>query len=250
MQRRQQPFWEEEPAFSRPRRPVIILPATSVSGGEWGAYGTPTQAGGGGRWGGYRVKNDIAGYNVYIGQDQMPDFSLPPASFSATLPINIATTPPGSGTRTYYIVVRRQNEYGLESQNQYPKTITIDSTGALVLPPLASPTNLAVMPRPGGNIRLRAGYPGYNTDEYRADLWRLWITTTPPDVTSDPPTLQSPADGPALLTSFGSFTPGDYIVTLALYRNADAFTSPAVAATVTIGDGPETPAPVLSGFQI
>lgn len=245
---KQQPLFDAEGFFPQQRRRVATQPAT-ILGGQWGAFGTPSDVTGGGQWGGYRVRNDIAGYVVYAKEGGPPDFTLPPQFYSASLPIIYALTPPPSGTRTYYVVVRRRNEYGIESQNQYPTPYTIDSFGNLVLPPLVAPSNLVVRVRANGKVRVIARYGGYEVDEYKADQWRVWITTTPPNVLTDPAAASVGASD-TLIVDVGPYTPGDYIATVALYRLADNSTSPPVAATFVIDDGPDKPEPVLGGLQV
>ena len=239
-------YWGDVEVWPWPRRKRLLPPA-SITVSSVGRYGTPTSCEVASQ-GGHRVANDIAGYNVYVGVDALPDLTGDPTQFSATLPFNVNVVAPLSGERTFYVVVRRQNQYGLESQNQYAKTITIDSAGLLVLPPLLAPAGLRLIPLPGGYVRVQSTYPNFTADEYPANEWRVWVGSSAPS-TGGAPSLTATAST-MLSGTLGSYSPGTYHVAVALRRNADAFLSPELRGTFTIPDAPTVPLPVLSGDQI
>lgn len=197
----------------------------------------------------FGVRNDIAGYNVYVGDGGPPDFDAAPTAFTQTLPVSVPLTPPVSGYKTYFVVVRAQNQYGLESQNQYAKRITIDSGGVLVYPPLLGAEGLQLSTLPGWYIKILSTYPGWYVDEYLASHWYIWVGTSPPDVMA-PPTATVTLTGNILTTSVGPFLPDTtYHVAVALYRTAGNSTSPELRGTVTFPPVPVDIDPVRSGYE-
>jgi hypothetical protein len=195
------------------------------------------------------VRNDVAGYNIYVGVDSLPDLSQPP-SFSQTLPVSVATTPPMSGTRTYYVLVRAQNQFGLESQNQWTKSFTIDSSGNLALPPIGTPQTLQAFPQAAGFVRLLATYPGYFLDEYKANTWNIWISVAEPDVLLDIPVATAPVQGSGLAANIGSFASGQtYQIAVTLFRAVDGRQSEPIRGEVTFPPVPDEVDPVASGYQ-
>lgn len=197
-----------------------------------------------------RVRNDIEGYNVYVGVDALPDLSAAPAAFTQTLPFNVVTTPPVSGTKTYNVIVRRQDEFGLESQNQTLYTTTINSSGDLVMPAIVRPQGLQLTPQAGGRIRVLSTYPGYGVDgAFTATHWRVWASLGAIDVDADPPTLVVTMTGKVLATSVGPLPAGDYTVAVALYRTTNGTRSPAISGTVTLPEDPEEIIPVPGGYE-
>lgn len=195
-----------------------------------------------------RVQNDIAGYNVYIGEDALPDLTQPPAAFSLTLPITYTLPLPSSGTPTFYVLVRRQDHYGLESQNQYYSIFTIDSAGHLILPDLTPPQNLSLFEMSGSLIRVLATYPGFGTDVYGATEWRIYSGVTLPDPSVDSP-VATATISKVLAVNFGPNAVGTYFVVVGLYRLSDnkIFT---VSGTVTIHTGPDEVEAVPSGWDV
>lgn len=199
------------------------------------------------RSGGYRVQNNIAGYNVYIGVNALPDLTQVP-TYSATLPISIATTPPGAGTKTYYVLVCAQDNYGLVSVNQYCSTITIDHTGAQVLPPVTTPTNLTLLPQAGGYVRVMAQYPGFAYDPYPATTWKVWIGSSPPNPAVDTPAAIV-AISNVLGVSIGVLSPGTYYAAVGLYRATDTALSTTLTGTVVLPTIPTEPVAVPTGWD-
>lgn len=218
----------------------------------------------------YRIANEPV-WNIYVGEDTWPDLNTPTVTVSA-LPTSIVVTPPVAGTTTFYVVTRYQNEYGLESQNQRPYTLTIDSNGDLVLPAIPTPLNLRALPRPNGAIRILAEYPTVGYDAYPADKWYIWIGTPG----NQPPFFGSGffsgdffsseffgagngagatlaqitnVTGSTIVTQIASYVPGTYEVTIALYRTQDGAFSEQVSTLVTIPPVPAAPGDVHTGLE-
>lgn len=194
------------------------------------------------------ANNAVEGYAVYVGVNGMPSFSTP-SNFSSTLPVSVSVTPPGSGTETLWVVVRKRDKYGLYSQNQNPTLLVINSSGQLVLPAVLVPTALLLNPSAGGQIRVMAKYATFNNDPYPATQWQVWVDTVTPN-TSNPPTLIAPVLAESLVTSLvGPYTPGTYFVSVGLYRSQDSQLGPVLTATVVIPIVPVKPTAVPGGFN-
>lgn len=190
----------------------------------------------------FRVANDIGGYNVYVGTGSLPDLTQPPEAFSATLPISVPLTPPLSGTETFYIIVRRQDHYGLESQNQFATTFLLNTAGTLVLPPIQPPQGLLLNPLTGGKVRLNASNPQYGHTHYPANYWKVWLSVAVPNPSVDTPVAVVQVTGKTLTLLLGPYTAGIYHVAVALYRTNGGDLSAVLSGTVVI---PAAPAPVV-----
>jgi hypothetical protein len=126
--------------------------------------------------------NSLIMWKHYVGEDATaPDFTSAPAATSAVdTPYGLALTPPVSGTKTYRVVTREQNAYGIESQNIFERTYTIDSAGNLLNSPLTSPEEVELTVLPGGYVLITGAYYGPR-DTDPADTWQLFITTNGSD---------------------------------------------------------------------
>lgn len=211
-----------------------------------GVFGPVTASG---QCGTFRVENDIAGYLVWVGEDELPDLTEPYDVFGKNLPISLAVAPPVTGAKTLNVLVRYRDEYGLVSQNSRCMVLVITAAGVLLLSALAAPDGLTVYQKDAGKLRILALYPGYDTDVYKATHWRIWVTQTQPDVDVDTPTITVNVSGKTLATTTGSHAPGDWIVTVVLYRTTDLSRSPAVQRSITVVPAPDEVNPVRSGFQ-
>lgn len=223
----------------RRRKSLIGLPASvSLSkGGKYGVGATVNSSKGGI----YSVSSSTVGYNVYVGIDAIPDLDTP-TQFSATLPITVITTPPGSGTKTYNVIVRAVNAYGLESQNQKSYSFTINSSGTLLYPTIDPPQQLAAMLDKYSAVRILAVYPNYPNDVYPATLWKLWISLAVPDVDVDAVYQTGTVDSKYLRPILtGTLPSGTYNVALCLYRDSDATRSEPARTTVIVPAGLATP---------
>lgn len=135
----------------------------------------------------YRVMGDVSA-NWYIGEDQMPDFTAAPAT---TFPpdASYALTPPVSGTKTYWVVLRWVDSYGHESYNTFPHKFTINAAGTLLGAFTSAPYDIDVRETASGYVRVRAKY-ATGVDPTDADKFRIYVTTTgaDPDPGTDTPT--------------------------------------------------------------
>lgn len=221
-----------------------------LSSGHAGASGIYSSIVGAGHSGNSRVRNDIAGYNTWVGVGTLPNLDATPTSFNQTLPAVIPITPPVSGNQTYYVVTTKQDHYGLNSQNQYPEVFVINSSGVEVLPILPAPVVSNLIQQPEGYIRVLSLYSGYGVDEHPADVWKIWISTTPPNPAVDSPTSTYAVSSKTFLKDIGPYSPGLYYVVVALYRNADGFTSATANGTITVTPDPDEVVAVPGGFDI
>lgn len=186
-----------------------------------------------------------AQYELYAGVDTAPDFASAPAATSATETIDYALTPPGSGTRTYHLVVRYRNDYGLLSGNIFERLIEIDTNGDEVIPVPSAPTNITVVDSVGGELRVNAEYLP-SDDSYPANTWRIYVRADGVDPVAgvDTPTEISmaasviyPTAGRVLNTTIGPYPlDSDVRVLVTAYRSSSAAESTNTTATsITVG---------------
>jgi len=188
------------------------------------------------------IAGATVGYAVYIGINAPPDFTVAPSQFSATLPITVSTTPPGSGTKTYNVVIRYRNAYGLESQNQHAFSFTIDSAGLQMVDPPPMPQQLSVYLDKDNIIRVLASYMQYDFDAVKATRWKLWVSTSAIDTTVDAPYQTDIVTGKTLRPLLtGSLAAGDYNMALCLYRDTDSLQSLPAATAITVPPSISTP---------
>lgn len=201
------------------------------------------------------IENEsVEGYVVYIGTDEMPDFTTV-AGFSATLPIDVSITPPVTGSIDLFVVVRKRNRYGLESQNQQPLIITIDSTGDEQLGDLSTPVDVYVIPSLSVNeyLRVMGSYSGFYSDRNPADTWRVYLKAdTPPTPGVDAPVASGSISGGNFVVDLGPYPDGDktYYVAVTVFRSADSEESGAGTNSLTLDADPATPVPVKSGYEV
>ena len=127
-------------------------------------------------FGAFRVLNSARSFQLYKGEDAVPDFTLPPASSGAALPLSVVVAPPGAGTKTVYLTTRETNTGAPQSLNQYGHPFVIDATGALVTETLHAPNNVTATVIENCSLRIAAQYQsGYDDDP--ATAFHVWITT-------------------------------------------------------------------------
>jgi len=138
----------------------------------------------------YRVADTtLEKYELYVGEDAMPDFdaSDQPVATGASFPISWTPTPPGSGDTTLlYCVTRKRNRFNLLSHNMHPTIIEINSLGDEELGPITDPEILSVSDGDSGEIIVFARYPK-DVDRNEADIWELYVkagSAPDPDVDS------------------------------------------------------------------
>jgi hypothetical protein len=161
----------------------------------------------------------------------------------------VAITPPGVGTKTLYVVTRKQDQYGLESQNQFVKMFKIDTAGELVRLPLSSPQGLQLSEMSGGYVRVICTYPAINDEDDPPSHWRVWAGTTEPDTVLDAPVVTSAMTNMVLVAQVGPFSPGTIHVKVAAYRNLDTTLSAVLYDTIDLSETPDQPLAVRSGYQ-
>jgi len=146
----------------------------------------------------YRVEDsDFERYELWIGEDALPDLSGEPNAVSQTLPFNYSITPPVSGTKTVYAVLRQRDKYGIISANQKTTVFVIDSSGMAVLAPPSAPLEMQLLQ---GSIGYAVVFLKYNEsgDANPADTFRIFATEgSAPD-----PDIDAPAAS-ASMVSFG-----------------------------------------------
>jgi len=132
----------------------------------------------------YRIGNPaLAQYELYVGEDELPDFTAAPAA-SGALPLAAALSP---GHRHFY-ALRQRNIYDLASLNVLCESKLIDGAGEEVLELLSDPSVLAIESSTGGEVSVALRYADM-ADDVAADTWRLYVTSdgTDPDPDNDTP---------------------------------------------------------------
>lgn len=195
----------------------------------------------------YRITG-VPGYNVYVGEDVLPDFDAAPTRFAPALPIELDVVPPVSGTKAINVVVRALNKFGLESQNQVPTTFVIDHNGSRVPPPLDSPTSLGAYLRDDGRLKVVASYPAYPVASYPADRWLIWILQDEPTGTASagypdaqPTATVAASAGLSYITLTPMAAGHTFMVAVALARSVDGALSPPLITQVIVPSPPARP---------
>ena len=195
-----------------------------------------------------RIANDaLEGYVVYVGEDAMPDFTAAPAEFSATRPIDVTVTPPGAGTLDLWVVLRARSKYGLESPNQHPQIITIDTAGDEELGPLTTPTDAAIVTADDDYFIVSATYLGHDSDANPADTWNIYFAaTTPPTPGVDAPVATGSVGTAKMAARIGPYATGGltYHLAVTVERSADSEESAADTDSIVLGADPLTPTAV------
>jgi hypothetical protein len=197
--------------------------------------------------GAYRLADTaVALYELYVGQDDEPDFDAAPAATSATLPFTCAL----AANHEYRLCVRLRNEYGLLSQNRNISTIRVDAGGDEEGVPPTGPDAVLLEAAAGGKVRVQAWYhPGPDGD-LAADTFALWLTSDgsapdPADPETDTETMV--AMGGVAHYDYTSGALGDGTTVKVLVRTRRSGTpdvdseNTAVFEVVTEENGPTTP---------
>lgn len=177
---------------------------------------------------GYRVADDgLAGFEVYVGEGAMPDFTAPPAATGASLPITWPVPSLAAGeTTVLHVVTRKRNKYGLLSHNQHPTLIEINESALEELGPITAPTVQSVLDGVSGVIKVYARYSS-GVDRSEADSWELYVKEgADPDPDSDTAVAVA-TFGPSsagyrwTTTATGLTAGGTYHVLVAVRRTED-----------------------------
>ncbi len=201
----------------------------------------------------HRIANDtVEGYVVYVGRGAMPDFTQPPNAFNPTLPVSFAVTPPVTGTLVLWVVTRKRNKYGIESQNTQPHYINIDTDGNEVLGVVSTPIISGVVSVEDEYFRVFLSYPGYATDTDRADTWRVYVGVGAPPVPGvDTPVATGTITGTGGAVRVGPYPTGgiDYYFAATVYRTEDTTESDAATFELDLPVDPSPPV-ALNGTSI
>jgi len=116
-------------------------------------------------------------YELYVGEDATVDFdaSGQPVQTSSSLPFSWTPTPPGSGSKTLHIVVRKRNAYNLVSLNVYETIKVINALSAEVPGPVSDPYDVAVYDGDLGYVQVMAKYCSTEDGSYPADTWEIYV---------------------------------------------------------------------------
>lgn len=160
-------------------------------------WGGDTYAGGASGF--YRVfDDDLQLYLLYRGVDTDPDLDAAPwETFIDTDP----TEPSGTNvdhetatlavSHTYYFVLRRQDKYGLISQNLDSWSVEIDGAGDKVETPPSAPDETTLVPIADGAVNVGAYYQKSPDGANAADSWLIYLTSNgvDPDPDLDTPVV-------------------------------------------------------------
>jgi hypothetical protein len=217
--------------FIRPRRGLVQSTFTVIRCGECCIH-----------------NESVRGYNVYIGVNQLPDFTAP-TSFSTILPVSLPYAAPGVGTDTYYVVVRKVNSLGLESVNQVSMLVVVNSSGDHVLTPVSDPVNLRLIEQADRLVRVLATYPGYSQDSSPATTWKVWAGLTTPNPAVDLPIYTQTVTGSILAINLAGSAGDTLHVAVGLYRDQDDSLSGVITGTITLSIDPDRVEVVPSGYE-
>jgi len=127
----------------------------------------------------YRVENEYLNrYEAYLGTDAWPDLTddlvlNPPWDFFTTWP---HTLPPLSPGRTYYLIIRKRDKYGLIDFNVEALVIRIGPGGDELPVGPVDPFISQLGGEPVGKVRFRASY-NWMQDSLPADRWHVYLTS-------------------------------------------------------------------------
>lgn len=200
------------------------------------------------------IENEsVEGYVVYVGYDELPDFENDPDGFAASLPVSFSVSTPDPGeTYDLYIVVRKRNKYNVESQNQQPEIVIIDSNGDKQLSTLSAPDSAALHTASNDYLRVLASYSGFTEDADPADSWNVYLGEgSAPTPGVDTP-VWTGSVGQFLAVNIGPYTSGGitYYLAVTVSRSEDGEESVAATDSLTLDDDPATPVPVNSGYEV
>ena len=137
----------------------------------------------GGATGFYRVSDDdLELYLLYQGVDTEPDLDAAPWESFATLPHESAAL---AVSHTYSFVLRRQNKYGLISQNIEAWSVEIDGAGDEVETPPSAPEETTLLPIVDGAVNVGAYYEAPPDGDNAADTWLIYLTSSGVDPDPD-----------------------------------------------------------------
>jgi len=176
----------------------------------------------------YRVADDdFSRFELYVGEDQLPDLTTEPILVSQTLPFSLPITPPVSGTKTIFVVLRERDEHGVISANQQTTIFVIDSSGALEFVPPGPAVQLQLFPDAIGKVLVFLRYNKAADGLNPADTWEVFASEgVDPNPTVDVPvhtsTIIDFGELAYLRTVIESFTPGATLHVIgSVFRSSD-----------------------------
>lgn len=159
--------WHDGP-WARSGRLMPVPPPFTLHSGQAPGY--------------YRVADTtLEGYELYIGEDAEPNLAGSPDATSATLPFSHTITPPVAGQTDFRSVVRYRNRYNLVSQNQYSRSIVVDSGGDQVTAAPSSASDVQLRDGRGLRVIVEAVYMPDADGSDAADTWVIYYTDTGAD---------------------------------------------------------------------
>lgn len=199
---------------------------------------------------GYRVADSSkALYELFVGVDESPDLGGSPTATSATLPFS--WTPP-PGPVTLHVVVRRRNQYDLQSFNVYETLIVVSAEGAEDPGLVSAPFDVKVYEGSPLYARVIAKYVE-SSDRHPADTWEVYAKVgSDPDPDVDPLVYSSDmgwiGKESGLSTEIGPYVSGDVLhVVVGVRRGSGGASAFAGAVTLLIQSYDITDGQVFGG---
>ena len=140
----------------------------------------------------YRAANDaLARYELFTGDGAAPDFTAAATETFSSLPHTTTTT--FAASKTWHIVLRLRNKYGLLSQNIGETLIEIDAGGDQVATRPSDPISVSVAAAASGKANVLAQYSSKPDGSNAADTWLVFSTDdgSNPDPDVDVPATET-----------------------------------------------------------
>ena len=191
----------------------------------------------------HRLAADLPAYIVWIGTGSEADPTAAPDGTGATLTAALADAGTLAYGATYYVLARRQNQWGLISGNLEQVVFELDGSGDAIGARPSDPSDVTLTPAAGGMVTTKATYLP-RRDATPATLWRLYVTTSgvDPDPDTDTPTdvtLKNLGPYAFLNTSIGPYADGTDVRVILRTATADAESiGTTVHQTTAETDGP------------
>lgn len=123
------------------------------------------------------VKKTTTKFALYYQFGSEPDLDAAPWQTFASLPYE---TPTITGTGKHYFVLRKLNDFGLESKNIFATIIELDSSDDLVAQKPKAPDDYRIVELAAGAVNV-AGEYSYLSDPNQSDSFLVYVTTTGSD---------------------------------------------------------------------
>lgn len=176
----------------------------------------------------YRVANAaLERWELLIGQDAAPDPSAAPAATGTSLPLVSGVI---ASSHTYYVVLRRRNQWNLASDSA-PRIIVVNGSGIQVTAPPSSPTFVEFVVLAPDKVQATATYEPTQDGANRATHWLVYLRTngTDPNPSIDTPVVVAMGSSGApeqLVWASGSLADGlDARILVRVRRSSDSVSS-------------------------